>query len=560
MIKRKLNIGLGLVISLSLFSCVSENEQIKGPFKDVINFKSEISVKSGGLIKTIETISKVETKTISSPDWKVELQPFVEANFNTPANKENYRRTETVGELSGWREVRWVSIQDKLPVKSAVYRFVDSTCIGAVIDVKKSTAAYSMEELLVYLPGAGYTINNQQDLSNINENSFSLKGEFSGAPQPWRMFFDIGPQNVPVNFYLSGSEEAKELKFVQGKESFSVNATKTDSGYLAEMPVFQSYILFDFEEGEMKGAFHNLDKGPDYIIPLHANKLPYEMVMGMPLDRMNTDFSGKWETYFYGMEDSSAAIGMFERIGNDLVGTFATETGDFRFLQGKVMGDSFSLSTFDGSHLFLFTGKINEYSISEGHFYSGSHHHQKWGAKRNANFQLADPNAMTQMNSEGSKIDFSFPNLKGELVSLSDENYQNKVIILQIMGSWCPNCMDETRYFNELYENYANQGLEIVGLAFERHIEFEKAKVALEKTISDLKISYPIVIAGTPRESAKALPMISPIKSYPTSIFINRKGEVVKIHTGFYGPSTGKYYEDYRAETETFIQGLLVEK
>ncbi len=142
---------------------------------------------------------------------------------------------------------------------------------------------------------------------------------------------------------------------------------------------------------------------------------------------------------------------------------------------------------------------------------------------------------------------------------MQDEKYQGKVVILQILGSWCPNCMDETRYFKELYEGYNSQGLEIIGLAFERSSEFEKARISLEKAISDLNVPYEVVIAGTPRESKMALPMITAIKSYPTSIFINKKGEVVKIHTGFYGPSTGRYYEDYRAETEQFIEALIKE-
>ncbi len=555
-----LNIGLGLVISLSLFSCVSENQEKEGPFKDVIDFKKEISLKSGGLKKTIHSTDQVESKIIKDPNWNVELQPFLEADFNSSANQESYIRTETKGQLSPWRDVSWVSTNEKLPVKSAVYRFVDSTCVGVILEVRKLTAAYSMDETLVYLPSSGYTISNHQDLSNMNENSFFLSGQFMDEPQPWRMFFDIGEQIVPVNFNMSVKGNTKILEFVQGKESFKVVALQTDSGYFAEMPVFQSYILFDIKDTELKGTFHNLDKGPDYIIPLSANKLPYEMVYGLRPDEVLADYSGKWETVFYGNGDSTSAIGLFERMGDDLIGTFATETGDYRFLQGKVVGDSFSLSTFDGSHLFLFTGKLMGENITEGHFYSGTHHQEKWGAVRNNDFELIDPNSMTTLQNEEVKFDFSFPNLEGEYVSLSDKKYQNKVIILQILGSWCPNCMDETRYFKELYDAYQVDGLEIIGLAFERSTDFEVAKAALKKSTLDLKVPYPMLIAGTPKESSKALPMITPIKSYPTSIFINRAGKVVKIHTGFYGPSTGKFYDDYRAETEVFIKALLLEK
>ena len=556
----KLYMGLGLVISLSLFSCVSEEKEVVGPFKDVLDFQKEIASKSGGLNKTLISNEKLETSSVTNTDWAVELQPFVEADFNKPANKDNYAKKVINGSLSPWRDVIWVSTNDKLPVKKAIYRYMDSTCIGAYLQVNKSTAAYSMNENLVYLSESGYSINNEQDLSNLNENGFSLEGEFVGSPQPWRMFFDIGRQNVPVNFYLKTSEkEEMELEFFQGKESFIVSAIETDSGYYAEMPVFQSYLLFDNNESEWVGTFHNLDKGPDYVIPFTANKLPYELALDVMSNSDPKRFQGKWETYFMGDNDSSAAIGMFEQMGNDLVGTFATETGDYRFLQGKVVGDSFSLTTFDGSHLFLFTGNIQDNKIVNGHFYSGNHFHQEWKASLNSKFELIDPNSMTHLQDGVDEVNFSFPNLDGDLVSLKDEKYKNKVIILQILGSWCPNCMDETRYFKELYETYGPEKLEIIGLAFERSKEFEKAKVSLEKSIKDLNVPYEMLIAGTPRESGKALPMITPIKSYPTSIFINKKGEVVKIHTGFYGPSTGKYYDDYRAETEQFIEQLINE-
>jgi hypothetical protein len=51
--------------------------------------------------------------------------------------------------------------------------------------------------------------------------------------------------------------------------------------------------------------------------------------------------------------------------------------------------------------------------------------------------------------------------------------------------------------------------------------------------------------------------MITKIKSYPTSIIIDKSGNVVKIHTGFYGPSTGKYYDDYTHEMESLMTELL---
>lgn len=554
-----LKIALGLVVSLSLFSCIKEEKQADGPFIDVLDFKEEASQLSGALIKRVHQSAGIESKTLPSPQWSVELQPFMDANFNTPNNKDKFLKKITYSPLSGWRDVSWISTDENSTVNWAVYRYVDTTCIGVSINVSRESSAYSFEENLTYLPKAGYSIDNRQELTRIDENSFYLSGQFESSPQPWRMFFDIGSQNIPVNFWFNSSTGNNQLTFSQGKEKFTVETTKTDSGLLALMPIFQAYLLFEVVGEEMKGKFVNLDKGTDYAIPFTANRLMYEQAFGYDPNMDDMDFSGKWETYFYNDGDSSAAIGMFDRLGDDLIGTFATATGDYRFLQGKVVGDSFSLSTFDGSHLFLFTGKIDGDKIFDGQFYSGKHYQAQWKASLNENFELIDPNTMTSLKEEEKTIRFSFPDLAGNSVSLTDERFQNKVVILQIMGSWCPNCMDETRYFKELYANYNAKGLEIVGLGFERSKDFATASAVLAKAVKDLNVPYPILIAGTPKESAKALPMITPIRSYPTSIFLNKKGEVVKIHTGFYGPSTGAYYDDYKNETESFIEQLLAE-
>ena len=548
----------GLAIMLSLFSCVQEEKNTVKPFTDVLDFEQEINSLNGGLVKYMVSDSSVESKSIASPNWQVELKPFLDADFNKPANKDNYTRTEITSSLSGWKDVIWTRKNDNLPVKSAVYRFNNGICVSAQIEVVKESTVYTNSEFLTYIPNVGYEIENEQTINGVSNSQFNLSGEFEGKPQPWRMFFDIGVEDVvPVNFELLKNGSDMELTFKQGSESIKMIAVKTDSNYRVETPVFQAYLTFKLVNEVMIGNFHNLDKGDDYLIPFSALKLPYSSAIRSAAHTEGEDFSGKWEVYFGEGEDKSAAIGLFDRLGDDLIGTFATETGDYRFLQGKVFGNEFSLSTFDGSHLFLFTGKISGDKITEGHFYSGSHYQTTWEAKRNNEVELINPDEMTSLQEGVEKVDFKFPNLNGGLVSLSDEKYQNKVVILQILGSWCPNCMDETRYFNELYSKYNSEGLEIIGLAFERSKDFEIAKGSLEKAISDLNVPYSMLIAGIPKESGLALPMITPIKSYPTSIIIDRTGKVVQIHTGFYGPSTGKYYQDYTSETENLIEELL---
>ena len=48
--------------------------------------------------------------------------------------------------------------------------------------------------------------------------------------------------------------------------------------------------------------------------------------------------------------------------------------------------------------------------------------------------------------------------------------------------------------------------------------------------------------------------------SYPTTIFIDKKGKVREIHTGFSGPGTGKYYDEFVTEFNQLMDKLISEK
>lgn len=160
------------------------------------------------------------------------------------------------------------------------------------------------------------------------------------------------------------------------------------------------------------------------------------------------------------------------------------------------------------------------------------------------------------------KMAFSFPDLNGNLVSLDDEKYQNKVIILQIFGTWCPNCMDETKFYTNWYNENKHRNVAIIGLAYEAKDDFNYAKLRVENMKNRFNVGYDFLIAGTynKEEASKTLPMLNHVMSFPTSIFIDKKRNVRKIHTGFSGPATGDYYLKFIDEFNYFMDALLNEK
>jgi hypothetical protein len=57
----------------------------------------------------------------------------------------------------------------------------------------------------------------------------------------------------------------------------------------------------------------------------------------------------------------------------------------------------------------------------------------------------------------------------------------------------------------------------------------------------------------------ESLPMLNNFLAFPTTIIIDRKGNVRRIHTGFSGPATGVHFTEFKKEFELFIDTLLNE-
>ena len=198
--------------------------------------------------------------------------------------------------------------------------------------------------------------------------------------------------------------------------------------------------------------------------------------------------------------------------------------------------------------------------VISGQFYSGSHWSEPWVSFKNELFSLANPYSLTSQVKE-EKLEFSFPGIDGIKVSYPSKRYHKKVVIIQILGSWCPNCVDETKFLTALHKKHQHKGLEIIGLTFEVPEKLSNKIIRVKNLKSQLGSKYEFLIAGSAskKEAQKALPILSEVSSFPTTIFIDKKGMIRKIHTGFYGPGTGDYYTKYVSEVNTLVQSLLSE-
>lgn len=370
---------------------------------------------------------------------------------------------------------------------------------------------------------------------------------------------------IPFNFEVKDSANLKVLDIINGEERFRVNEIKvTGDSVLIQMPLFDSEIHAAMNGSNLSGRWikHLADSNA---------VMSFEAVSDAKWRFFNADvntkynITGRWSSTFLTSDkkDTTLAIGEFKQTGTRLTGTFLTTTGDYRFLEGTVSKDKMYLSCFDGSHAYLFTGKIaNDSTIVNGTFYSGLTHSEDWTARKDEKAMLPDAYSLTSLKKGSKKLEFSFPDLNGKKVSLEDPKFKNKVVIIQFMGSWCPNCMDETAYLAPFYEKYKSKGVEIVGLAYERTTDRERSKKNVERMKNRFNVGYDMLLTGytnDTKEVVKSLPMLENFVAFPTTILIDKRGEVRKIHTGFSGPGTGEHYTEFVKEFEKSVEDLLAE-
>ncbi len=358
----------------------------------------------------------------------------------------------------------------------------------------------------------------------------------------------INKVNKKTTFSIQNADEIIEL----------TNLRSHQDTIIVDFPTFNSSIHFSIKNNKkITGYWQNYNKGNNYKIEFNANygyTTRFETKYTTSLKNVNGNWKVKLDCNNPG---EYLAIGIFKQSNNKINGTFLTETGDYRYLEGNQFENSFYLSCFDGSHAFLFTAKSQNDSLI-GRFLSGNHYQENWNAVKDEKFQLSNPDSLTTLTNNN-LFSFQLQDLEGNQFIFPNSSFKNKVVIIQIMGTWCPNCMDETRYYKELYTKYHSQGLEIISVGYEVGQSFEDYSNKLKLLKERLDLNFTFLVGGTASKSlaSEQFSMLNEVISFPTSIFIGKDGEVKRVHTGFNGPGTGSYYNEYVEKTNKLIEEML---
>ena len=363
--------------------------------------------------------------------------------------------------------------------------------------------------------------------------------------------------------WYQNSEGNDEILIINAGEKIKVNEInfEGDSVFI-KLPVFNDEIRASYENSNLlSGRYIHTGSRSTYSMPFKAKYGSMERfaIPDNSTGQLTVNLSGRWKiTVDSDNGNQEEMAGEFIQNKNKLAGTILTTSGDYRYLDGVVAGDKMYLSAIDGSHTILIKATITkDGTLENGLIIGGPKWRDKWTASRNDNFQLPDATGITKIKEGTGEINFTFTDLNGNRVSLNDDKYKSKPVIVQLMGSWCPNCMDETRLFNELYEKYNPKGLQIVGLCFESN-NFEESKIRIERFVKQLGAKYDFLYAGEVGSNLnEKLPFIEKINGYPTTLYLDKSHKIIKVYTGFSGPGTGKYYTELIDEIIKTIESLL---
>lgn len=376
------------------------------------------------------------------------------------------------------------------------------------------------------------------------------------APADYRWQLERS-DGVDIVFMMHAFDNGKKMFLINGADSVLVTKIdyRDDSVYI-ELPFYESFFTVKVQpNGDLKGYWMKKSGG------VEVSRMPVTAVYGVSkrfvaTKKPSQNITGEWATNFRSKDKDHPAAGEFVQRGNKLNGTFRTPYGDYRFLDGVVSGDSIYLSGFDGSMALLFKGTVSGNNI-DGYMYSRNVDPLTWHSDK-GKIELSED--LTKVIPGAGKLNFTFPDINGKKVSINDSRYKDKVVVLQIMGSWCPNCFDEMKFIKENYQRYHSMGVEFIALAYERTPDFEESKKALKPFLDEFKVPYPVLITpvsvADEDKTEKTLPQIDGLFAFPTTIFVDKRGNIAKIHTGFDGPATGAHYIKYKEEFENTLKYL----
>jgi peroxiredoxin len=391
----------------------------------------------------------------------------------------------------------------------------------------------------------------------------------------WEGSATVRGQQVPLLLQISGPVTDLKAALLNGAEQAPASsATFADGHLLLNFNYFARTLDATLENGQLSGTFGSASAqasgdhpaAPRTPFTLHPAKATTSAAGGPDIP----DIKGDWEIAVKSSKGESAWQLRVEPAEKqqDVRAVIQRIDGDTGSLYGSWTGHEYIVSHFTaaGPALYSFTPQTDGTLLVSNLLSTEAQKAQQRDlvARRPAEARrqnLAAPTESTQQTTvkdPSARFAFSFPNLEGKAVSNTDPQFDGKVVIVAVGGSWCPNCHDEAPFLESLYKQFHNRGLEIVNLSFEEADQLQDP-TRLRAFIARYGLTYTVLVAGTPDELAEKLPQADHLNCWPTSFLLGRDGRVKEVHAGFAGPANEAAHEALQREVTSVVEHLLAE-
>jgi thiol-disulfide isomerase/thioredoxin len=376
----------------------------------------------------------------------------------------------------------------------------------------------------------------------------------AGLEGSWRAVLDLAAGEL--RFRLAIDRNRGHLCNADACEPFSTVARVpgTDS-VVFEMADYAAAIHARMVSDSLVGFYRNVGNRGPRTIPFRAARGTWEVEPPEPA------LVGRWDATFQPLERPSPRVLELRRTPRGLEGTIVSNSGDYGLFWGGAAADSFAMAHFDGSFVYLLTGRLDGDTL-RGTFHAGLRTQTPFVAVRSTGRpHLTPPTEVVRADTSGS-FTFAFPGVDGGMVTSGDRRFRGKVVIVDIFGTWCPTCHDAAPALVDLHREYGDRGLEIVGLAYEVTGDTAVDGAIVRRYRDKFGIAFPLLLAGVNDSDSpgETQPQLTGPIAFPTTIFLDRTGRVRKVHAGFYGPATGEAHAALVREFERTVVELLGEK
>lgn len=359
-----------------------------------------------------------------------------------------------------------------------------------------------------------------------------------------------------IHFSQKGAEVA--AAFFNGDEQVTSTAGRlTDGALTVNFDHYATRLNATFANGVISGTygntrygFHDFEARPHQAVAASDAKAP--------------NIAGVWTILNESPKGEHAWRLIIEQRDGETSAAILRVDGDTGLFTGSYRDGKFVLNHFDGARAGVLELSQKE-DGSLGLFLKGFKNPGKsytafraGEAKAKGLPEPTNPEEHTRLKDASEPLQFSFSDLNGRTVSNTDEQFRGKVVIVNVTGSWCPNCHDEAPFLEALYREYHAQGLEIVALDFEDTDQY-KDPARLRAFIRKYGIQYTYLLAGEPSELQAKLPQAENLNSWPTTFFVGRDGKVRFIHAGFAAAASGEFHTALTKEVHEQLEKLLTE-